>query len=112
MKPKISRRYDALVRFLRDTMTNESITHRIRFQAAERLSEIYARHDEAAEKAAARKHRFDTKALITQEQQEGTEASQTPTQDHEQEQLTTQADIQRFLDSIQKPEPSTDAAAE
>jgi hypothetical protein len=104
---KVSRRYDKLVKFFRDTLANESITHRVRMQAAERLSEIYARHDEAAEKAAARKDRAETRAVSGQSQQGATEASQTPTQDHEQEQLTTQADIQRFLDSIQKPEPET-----
>jgi hypothetical protein len=112
MKTKVSRRYDALVRFLRDTVRNESIAHRVRMQAAERLSEIYARHEQYEQQALQRKHRADIRALATQEQQGATEASQTLLQDHEQEQLTTQADIQRFLDSIQKPEPSTDAAAE
>jgi hypothetical protein len=108
---KVSRRYDKLVKFFRDTLANESITHRVRMQAAERLSEIYARHDEAAEKAAARKDRAETRAVSGQEQQGAAETPQTLLQDHEQE-SKPQVEIERFLQMIQKRPESTHAAGD
>lgn len=50
MTPRIGRRYDALVRFLKETIANEKIGHRVRMQAAMRLSEIYLQHDAAKER--------------------------------------------------------------
>jgi hypothetical protein len=112
MTPKINRRrYDVLTKFLKEMIVN-SKSDKVRMQAAERLDGIYARHEQYEQQALQRKHRADTKAFITQEQERTAETSQTLLQDDEQEQSKTATDIQRFLDSIQKPGPSTDAAAD
>jgi hypothetical protein len=47
MRERLPRRYDATVRFLRETLANEKIKHNVRMQAALRLSEIMLQHDEA-----------------------------------------------------------------
>jgi hypothetical protein len=50
MTPRIGRRYDALTRFLKETIGNEKIGHRVRMAAALRLSDIYLEHDRSQER--------------------------------------------------------------
>lgn len=47
MRERLPRRYDAAAKFFRQTIANEKIGHRVRFQAALRLSEILLEHDRA-----------------------------------------------------------------
>lgn len=49
------RRFAEVMRFLKNTVKDERIAHKIRMRAAERLIEVYAGHDRAVERHEARK---------------------------------------------------------
>lgn len=65
---KVPRKLDVLIKFYKQTISNEKISHRVRMQAAERLSGIYTAHMIQAEKAAARKAKAEARALAQQGQ--------------------------------------------
>lgn len=50
MIPRVPRRYDPLVKFLKETLANKQIGHRVKMAAAMRLSDIYLAHDSAQER--------------------------------------------------------------
>lgn len=50
MIPRMPRRYDAVTKFLRETVANDKVGIRVRMQAAMRLSEILLAHDAAKER--------------------------------------------------------------
>jgi hypothetical protein len=55
------RRYDVLVRFLRETINNPKIAHRVRMAAAVRLDAIYERNETLSERAEQRKERGEAR---------------------------------------------------
>ena len=68
--PKLNRRqYQELVRFLKDTIKNPSVGHRVRMSAAARLDGILSRHEYAEQQAEARKARLQLAALAAQSQE-------------------------------------------
>lgn len=62
---KLSRRkYSLLVKFLRDTLANPSISLRVRMQAASRLDAILERNEKQQEQAAMRYERTAGRAAL------------------------------------------------
>jgi hypothetical protein len=111
MAVKTSRKYDVLVKFLKDTITNPKITHRVRFAAAERLDNLYARQETLALQAL-RRHEREAKTEAIQGQEEPGKAAETlesiPATDATTEDQQVQAVFARLL----RPKEGTDAAAE
>jgi hypothetical protein len=88
---KINRRkYDTLVKFLKDMILTAK-SERVRMQAAERLDGIYARHELYEQQALQRKDRAEIKALTSQAQGEAARAQETLLQEQQQEQLAREA---------------------
>lgn len=75
---KIPRKMDTLVRFYKQTISNERISHRTRMQAAARLSEIYERAELLHEKNAARKERYEARETAQREPGGANAAQETP----------------------------------
>ncbi|MES2391037.1 MAG: hypothetical protein V4555_05310 [Acidobacteriota bacterium] len=66
------RRYAEVVKFLKATVKNERLAHKIRFRAAERLIEVYTAHDRAVERSeAARTKPRCNSTPIDEQTQEG-----------------------------------------
>ena len=63
------RRYDVLIRFLRETIGNPKIAYRVRMAAAVRLDDLYSRHEMLAERTEQRKDRALARAEAHQTQQ-------------------------------------------
>jgi hypothetical protein len=86
MAVKVSRKYDALVKFLKETVANERMSINTRMSAATKLDSIYARHEEREEKEAIRKERAEARvrkeAGLPDEPEETVEETpeQTPSQ--------------------------------
>jgi hypothetical protein len=79
MPVRVPRKYDTLINFLKDTITNPSISHRVRFAAAERLDNLYARHEIVALQALRRQEReAKAGAAAVQGQGEPVGAADTP----------------------------------
>jgi hypothetical protein len=69
--PKLGRRkYQELVRFWKATISNPRVSHRVRMSAAQRLDDLYRRHEFYEQQAIARKDRAEARAL-SQQGQEG-----------------------------------------
>lgn len=64
---KVPRKLDVLIKFYKQTISNERISHRTRMSAAIRLDEIYGRFALLHEKAAARKERYEARATAQRE---------------------------------------------
>lgn len=77
---KVSRKMDALVRFYKQTISNERISHRTRMQAAARLSEIYERAELLHEKNAARAERAELRAAAQREPGGAVPAQESPSE--------------------------------
>ena len=60
---KINKTYGTLTRFLRSVIENAKTPLKVRLQAAERLDGLYSRHQDYAEKSAAREERKELRAL-------------------------------------------------
>lgn len=60
---KVSRKYDALTRFLNETVANPKMSTKVRMQAAERLAAIYEQAAILADRAAARAERAEERKL-------------------------------------------------
>jgi hypothetical protein len=63
MEARVTRKYDALTKFLRETVANEKASPKVRMQASDTLNSIYSRHEHYAEKQAARAERREVRAL-------------------------------------------------
>ena len=92
MAAKVPRKKDALIRFFRTTMGNEAVKLNVRFQAAERLAEIYAKAEFYAERQAARQERAELRALG--------QPTPIPTETPEVEGPDAEARAKAFLESI------------
>lgn len=64
---KVPRKLDPLIRFFKETISNDKVSLRTRMSAAVRLDDIYARHALMEEKAAARKERSELRATAQRE---------------------------------------------
>jgi 5'-3' exonuclease len=106
---KVPRKYDMLVKFLKETIANPSISHRVRFAAAERLDNLYSRH-EMYEQQAQRRQEREAKAGAVQGQGEPVEAAETRQQPAD-EKMENQR-IQDVWDSIMSKGRMTKANAE
>lgn len=70
------RKYSVLTRFYRETIHNPRISHRVRMQAAARLDDLLARHEQAVQQAEARKGRAELRSLAEQSRLAPVEAEQ------------------------------------
>ena len=104
------RKYDALIKFLREMMANGK-SERVRMQAAERLDGIYARHELAEQETLRRQDRIELRRLKAEAEslaeaqrlQEAAIPAQEPTAENESDERT-QAIFSRLL----KPKKTDD----
>lgn len=82
------RKFDVLVKFLRQTIANQSIKHSVRMQAAVRLDDLLARELHYAARAAARKERAEIRALAVQQQESTVEAQDSVLEPNENDHIT------------------------
>jgi hypothetical protein len=103
-------KYDALIKFLKDTITNPSISHRVRFSAAERLDNLYARHETLALQALRRQER-EAKTEAVQDQGEQGEAAETQEPASETDATTEDQQVQAVFARLMSRGKTTDACA-
>jgi hypothetical protein len=96
---RITRRYSEIVKFFKVTMANERLAHRVRMQAAERLTEIY-------EHAAARQDALQASQDTLERKLDRTAPVDSPERHEEgvppQELSTATVEAQAFLAGIRK----------
>jgi hypothetical protein len=102
MRERLPRRYDATVKFFKHTLANEKISHRVRLQAAMRLSDILLEHDRTIN----RKELAQERAAARQgEPQEPAEPEQ---EHHPLSPEQAEREAIAFLERSKRKEPNTD----
>ena len=110
---KISkRRYAELIRFYKSTIANPKLTMRVRLSAAQRLDDIYSRHEWAEQLALRRKDRIEAAAEAQRLQESGIppqeSAAQRQAQEDAREVEEVQAVFGRLLNRGGKPDAVAD----
>ena len=80
---KVPRKLDPLIKFFKETISNDKVSFRTRMEAARRLDDIYARHLLMAEKTAARLERAEARSLAQRTQEGAIPAQETASEESE-----------------------------
>jgi hypothetical protein len=90
MAVKVPRKMDTLIRFFKEVIANDKMSIRVRMQAAQRLDDLYSRHEMAAsrkERSELRKKAGQEAVVPTDEANKIDEALESELSEEEQERL-------------------------
>ncbi len=106
------RRYQELVRFWKQTLTNSKVSHRVRMSAAQRLDDLYRRHEFYEQQAESRKAKAETLAAMAHGQEGAIAPQESVSERLAREQALESERMQEVFSSILAPKEIRDTSAD